>query len=386
MRSLLTLLVVLALVVSIPVLAGCGSGGNGGADPEPQGNAITGKIDTSGAPGSYDVLLDGVPVPGAARADGSFVIEGVPPGDHRVAAIERGGNSGAYVSVVVVDGRDAITPDLRPELGGQIVGIVTVVDDDGIRPLAGVEVIAVASGEIAMAQPTPGETRPETYPPPPLAEFSAFTEDDGSYRIRAIPPGDYTVTVAVPDYREGWQWVWVGEGQTAAADFRLRPAVDPGVGTVQGRVMGVHDGLAEPIEGATVTIFSDVPWEPIGPICPPGDCVDGDPGESEDSSANGKPEAPDPPLDMGMLNPPWFPGVSTLTDSNGRYSLNAPAGYASIEVWAQHHEPVWDEIAMEADQTQTRNFTLNRWQEFPYPEPPPHEVGPGSPPIETEEG
>ena len=382
MRAALGLGVVLALVVAIPFVTGCGGGGTNEV-VDPQGNTITGKVDTAGG-AEYDVLLDGKTVPGAMQADGTYVIEGVPPGDHRVAVIERGTNSGGYVSVEVRDGQDATAPDIAPELGGQIVGMVTEDGDDGIRALGGVEVVAIGTGPIwALAKPDNGDA--PVYPDEPLPEFSTFTEDDGSYRIPAVPEGEYTVTVALPEYEQGWQWVWVGAGQTAAADFRLRRAVNPGVGTVEGRVVGTGGGHLMPIEGALVTIYSDVPWEPIGPICPPnGGCVDGSPGEGDDTVASSKPDAPEPPENIGMLPPPWFDGVSTLTDADGRYSLNAPAGYGSIEVWAQHYEPAWGDITIEANQTQTRNFELNRWQEFPYPDPPPPAPGLVPPPVPGE--
>jgi len=381
MRVALSLVVVLALVVVIPFVTGCGGGG-GNDVVDPQGNTITGKVDTAGG-ATYDVLLDGKTVPGAMRADGTYVIEGVPPGDHRVAVIEQGTSSGGYVSVEVRDGHDATAPDITPELGGQIVGMVTADGDDGLRALGGVEVVAVRSDMVViMSRPAQDGVAPDIYPPEPLPEFSTFTEDDGSYRIPAVPEGEYTVTVALPDYEQGWQWVWVGAGQTAAADFRLRPAVDPGVGTVEGRVVGTGGGHLMPIEGAVVTIYSDVPWQPVGPICPPGGgCVGGDPGEGDDTVASNKPDAPEPPEDIATMPPPWFDGVSTLTDADGRYSLNAPAGYGSIDVWAPDFEPAWDEITIEANQTQTRNFELNRWQEFPYPVPPPPAPGPEPQPL-----
>lgn len=382
MRAALGLVVALALVVAIPFVTGCGGGGTNDV-VDPQGNTITGKVDTAGG-AEYDVMLDGSPVPDAMRADGTYLIEGVPPGDHRVAVIERGTNSGGYVSVEVRDGEDATAPDITPELGGQIVGMVTVDGDDGIHALGGVEVVAVRSDMIViMSKPTQDGVAPSIYPPEPLPEFSTFTGDDGSYRIPAVPEGEYTVTVALPEYEQGWQWVWVGAGQTAAADFRLRAAVDPGVGTVEGRVMGVGDKAGEPVEGAMVSIYSDVPWQPIGPICPPGGgCVDGDPGE--DPAPSSKPDGPAPPEDIGMMPPPWFDGVSTLTDADGRYSLNAPAGYGSIDVWAPDFEPAWGEITIEANQTQTRNFELWAWQEIPYPDPPP--PAPGPEPLPPGEG
>ncbi len=362
MRTALGLVVVLALVAATAFVTGCSSGGGSGPVVGPQGNTITGKVDTAGG-AAYDVLLDGKPVPGAMRANGTYVIEGVPPGDHRVAVIEQGTSSGGYVSVEVRDGRDATAPDITPELGGQIVGMVTTDDDGGIRALGGVEVIAVRSDMmITMSTPAQDDAALSVYPPPPLPlpEFSAFTEDDGSYRIPAVPEGEYTVTVALPDYEQGWQW---------------------------GRVVGTGTGHLMPVEGAMVTISSDVPWRPIGPICPPGGgCVGGDPGEGDDTVVSGKPDAPAPPENIDSMPPPWFTGVSTLTDADGRYSLNAPAGYASIDVWAPDFEPAWGEITIEANQTQTRNFELKKWQEIPYPDPPPPGPGPEPQPLAPGEG
>jgi len=372
MRLSASLVLVVALVSLVPLVVGCGGSSTGGGNPPPQpaGNTITGKVEAAGGGAGYDVLLDGQLVPGAMRPDGSYVIEGVPPGEHRVAVIDRGGMSGGYTTVVVVDGEDVEAPEIVPALGGQIVGMVTVQEEGALRALPGVKVTAVPNDLVViMSRPADGGVTPSIYPPPPLPEFSAFTEEDGSYRIRAVPEGEYTVTVAVPGYTQGWQWVWVEAGRTAVADFRLRPAVDPGVGTVQGQVLGVTDdkGVA-PIEGAMVTIYCDMPWEPIGPPLGP----DGrEPGTVPgDDDPDGVVIGPEPGPD---LPPPWFYGLSTLTDSEGRYSLNAPAGYASIDVWADGFEPSWDEIVIEADQVLTRNFRLQQWE---WEEPPPPEPGP----------
>ena len=377
MRTSLRCVVVLTLVVALPLVIGCG-GGDGNPPAPPGGNVITGQV--AGAAGAnYEVLLDGRAVPGAMRADGSYVIGGVPPGEHRVGVVEAGGLNGGYATVLVPDGQDVEVPEIRPTLGGQIVGIVTVEDEDGLRALAGVQVTAVPA-DLVVIMRAAADNGTTVSPPPALPEFSAFTEDDGSYRIRAVPEGEYTVTVAQPEYEQGWQWVWVGAGQTAAADFRLRRAVEPGVGTVEGRVMGVTPEGVVPIEGAVVSIYSDTPWEPIGPIMLPGlvDPADDEGSDGGETGGGGEGDEPggdpaEPPGDIGSMPPPWFYGVTTLTDADGRYSLNAPAGYGSIDVWAPGFDSAWEEIVIEANQTLTKNFRLQQWQreEMRPPEPEP---------------
>lgn len=374
MRRTVGIGLVLVLLCAVPFVAGCGGSAGGNPPTLPQGGTITGSVGAAGGGTEYDVLLNGQVVPGAMQADGTFVIEGVPPGEHRVAIIERNGMGGGYTTVVVNDGEETEVPEIIPTLGGQIVGMVTVEDGEGLRALAGVKVTAVPNDMvIIMSRPADGDTEPTIYPPPPLPEFSAFSEEDGSYRIRAVPQGEYTVTVAAPGYTEGWQWVWVEAGYTAVADFRLRPYIDPGVGTVEGQVLGVTDDKATvPIEGAMVTVYCDVPWEPIGP---PIYREDGEPGTVPGVGGDGAAGDdgvifPEPTPDMP---PPWFYGLSALTDADGRYRLQVPAGYGSIEVWADGFEGAWEEIVIEADQVLTKNFLLQQWtwEEPPFPEPVP---------------
>ncbi len=370
-RKLAVAIAIVGVLVTLAYMSGCGGGeGNPPAPGPGDTSSIRGSVDTA-AGSSYEVLLDGRAVPGAMQADGSFEINGVPPGEHRVAVVEAGGLAGSYVSVVVRAGEDTQVPPIVPELGGQIVGMVTVRDEGGLRPLPDVEVTAQPADEV-VALAAKGDEGGPNVSPPDVPAFSAFTDEHGSYIIQAVPEGSYVVTVAAPEYEDNSRWTWVEAGHTAVADFELRPAIDPGVGTVRGRVVTETDGGAQPIEGATVTISSDEPWFAEPPS------LDGDgsepaseEGEDGDSGCDNCPEPPD------EMPPPWFYGVSTLTDSDGNYSLNAPAGYGSIEVFAPEYMPVWEEIVIQADQVLERNFTLEPWPDEP-PFPPP---GPGPVPV-----
>jgi hypothetical protein len=359
-----TLFALIAIGLTL-VLAGCGGGGDDAATqpPNTSTSSIEGEVEVQGAATDYDLLLDGQPVPGALRADGTYVIEDVPPGQHRVAVIARDGMEGGYATVDVPDGQRARAPRIVPGAGGQIVGIVTVVEDGALRPLAGVEVAAQPAMMILPADegPDPGDERPSIYPPPvDLPTFETFTDADGSFVIPAVPPGEYSVSVAEPTMEDAWQWVRVRAGRSAVADFRLRPAIEPGVGTVEGIVTGRSDGLLEPLGGARVTVISGSPWEPLGPPAPPV--------ETADRTA----EPDEPPMpDPDALAPPRFEAVSTLTDADGSFSLNAPAGHARIEVYLPGWSPVRREIQIRADETVRQDFELELLKGWPPPPPPP---------------
>ena len=370
---------VLAVVISIAALclAGCGGGSGVTTPPPPQNtSAIEGEVTIQGAAADYELLLDGQPVPGVLRDDGSYEIESVPPGRHRVAVVERGGMEGGYATVEVPDGRRVRAPRIVTEAGGQIVGMVMVVEDGVLRPLEGVEVTAqpmrlILPDDGEPGQATPGDApvsdvlRPDIYPPPDdVPTFETFTDADGSFIIRAVPEGEYIVNVAQPGMEQTWQCAGVEAGRTSVADFRLRLAIEPGVGTVRGVVMGTQGRLTAPVMGARVTVVSDHGWGPIGPPVPmePAD----DEGEGRGDAEPGGPARPDP----DMIAPPWFEGVSTVTNERGEFSLNAPAGYASIEVYMPGWAPVWREITIEPEQTLTLRFRLEDIEDWPPPPPP----------------
>jgi len=397
-RGRVALLISLVVLGAI-VLIGCGSGSSTPDPPDPDPAAIEGQVDVAGAAGDYELLLDGRPVPGALESDGSYRIEGVAPGRHNITVVGPDGMTGGHAVVEVVAGRRARAPEIRPELGGQIVGIVTVRDEDGVRVLADVEVTAQPAYVIAMvedgtgdeAEPgTPPETRPDIWPPPDdLPTFSTFTDENGSFILRAVPQGEYVVTVAQPEMRGAWQWVWVAAGRTAVADFELRPEIEPGVGTVRGRVMGAGEGERVPLVGARVTIMGESPWEPIGPpeICDDlpvrlADEEGGSEGGEGDDGGGVEPVPPDP----DMICPPYIESVSTLTDEEGAYRLNAPSGWSTIEVWIEGWQPAWEEITILPGETLTKNFTLERWDDGWLPEPGPEPRPLPEPPAPPTDG
>jgi len=353
----------------LPVIA-IGCGGSNGPGDRPGGSDILGKVVGVSDPPSYSLVLDGTALRTRPAASGDFAIRAVAPGTHTVGVVGPDGMHGAYVAAQCRKGRPVNVGDVRPELGGQIAGIVTEAHADGtLTPVDGVEVVATASNTWPPGTGTPERPIPigggDTGP-----TFSALTDESGSYLMKAVPTGSYDVSVVVPGFDPQMQYVWVDAGHTSVADFTVYPAPEQGVGTVEGVVTSTGDGQqGQPIEGALVTLTVGQPW-PV-PLPPSvgvalikahrdrGLCV--------------------PPTDPNdPTRPPWIgPGqFTTLTDANGHYSLNVPVGTHFIECWAEGFEWQGEDVTIERNQTTTRNFDLQRWTEPPPPEP----GDPGQPP------
>lgn len=364
-----------ALVVPLLcVMLGCGGGS---APPEDPGSSeIAGRITGADDPTGYTLTLDGQPVDVTPGANGTFVIPNVPPGAHTVGCIAPGGARGGYGSVVVVDGQRAEMPPIVAGPAGQIAGIVTrMLDGGGLELVADVEVIAAPS---TLALPG-GDVPLDTSSPVPIGRggepdrviIGAFTDADGSYLMKAVPPGLYDVSLVVAGYEPLVQFAWVAPGTTSAVDFMLVPAREQGVGTVKGVVMGKGVG---PLEGARITVTTGSPW----PVPLPCEVVDA---LAEGALAGIVAPCPLPPV--GDTGDPTDPGggpggmpwievdvFTTLTDHEGAYSLNVPVGTHFIECWLEGWE--WDgaEVTIEKDQTTRQSFRLEEWGDPPPPPPP----------------
>ena len=279
-----------------------------------------------------------MPVPVAVQPDGSFEIPNIPPGSHVLDVVGPDGMSGGRVEFEIVAGSNEVLPPIEPAPCGQIAGMVMKFEDGALTPLAGVEVIArsdliwIMTDENAatIAPASEPNDAPLIYPPPEGATYTAHTDDDGSYVMKAVRPGPYFVTVAVPGLETGEVFVSVGPGRTAAADFVLKPVVDPGVGRIEGTVVSANStGATAPIEGALVEVVMDNGWAPPppGPIPVPIGVSFPGVGSSPGSESGGAPG--------GTVSPPdiiWR-AFSTLTDSDGRYSLNVPSGHCLVSAW-----------------------------------------------------
>jgi hypothetical protein len=376
--SRLPLVVALLLPVSV-VLFGCG-GGSPGPEPGPPANAgqIAGRIAGVADPADYTITVDGRPVKVSPSANGSFTIPGVPPGAHTVGCIGPGGMQGGYVAVRVRKGRTANAGDISPELGGQIAGIVTRWLSGGtLEPVPQVEVVATSDPNVWIENP-PDEPVPigrgATGTTGDEIVISTFTDDNGSYVMKAVPPGSYDVSVIIPGSEPTMQFVWVEAGHTSVADFTLYPAPEEGVGTAKGTVTGEGEG---PLEGAQVTVTTGEPWVvpmPAGVLAALAESrLDAGLLSPMQQSEPGGGIDPTDPTDPGMpIEPPWFEVrvFSTLSDQNGHYSLNVPVGTHWIECWLDGWEWQGEDIVIEKDTTTTKDFVLEEWEEpIPWPCP-----------------
>lgn len=361
MRFLISAGTLLLLVV----LAGCGGGGGGAVNPPGDGGIVTGQLTGAGDATTYTMMLNGVPLSTRPNADGTFRLTNLPPGNHSLSLVAANGMAGAHVRCVVVAGQVTNVGVVQPVFGGQIVGIVSQVDENGnLSPLEGVTVLADSQPDYIIMGGGGGNNA-AIWPPPRSGDgiqLRAMTNSNGSYRMEAVAPGSYVVTVNVPGLEQGVAWVYVSAGSTAVADFQLREVIDPGVGTLRGTIMGLQaNGIRVPLEGAMVSVTSQTPWQPE----PPTDPI------PMPRPALGLAQVPGLPDGVtGIMPPPyWFREFSTLTDAQGNYNLNVPSGYLSLSVWLEGFEGVWESLTLRAGQTLVRNYTLNPWQDFPRPEP-----------------
>jgi len=371
-----------AAVLVLAILAGCGGSGGSGGFTGPRAATLHGRVNLGGnPPANYQVLLDGQPVNVPIAPDGSFTITGVPPGEHVVDIVRDDGMEGGRAPFVAEPGQPITIPEpIDLEGAGQIVGFVVKQDSPGgvETPLAGVEVTArsdvmwIMNGGTATLAPAraaqePGTTEPPIteppidppieppiiYPPPPAVSYTAVTGDDGRYEMIGVKPGGYLVTVAVPGFQAGAAYVWVSANRTTAYDFVLLPVVEPGVGTVEGTVTGEVEGGGSPValKGAEVVVnFPYGGWQPT-PV----------PLAVELAGARQANVGVD--LSVPVMPPDIiYREFRTLTNADGKYSLNVPTGYGQIFVWALNYEPAYQELKVEDGVTITQDFLLRLWQ------------------------
>ncbi len=335
------------------MLWGCGGSGSADNPPVGQTGTLQGVLQASN-PAEYQILVDGQPLQIRCDADGSFVLPNLPAGSHTVSFVGRSGMAGVHIRVDIEPGKTRDIGAVTPSTGGQIAGLVTRREEDGsLTPLAGVEVIADPSAPEFIIM---GQSQSRVVRPRPAEELvlRAITDERGSYVIPAVPEGAYVVTVNVPGLEQGVAFVWVSPGTTAVADFQLAPAVEPGVGTVQGQVCAQTAEGVQPLEGALVEVFAERGWKPRPrPVPLP------------------EPAPPHilnlvPPGATAIVPPPYeIFRFATLTDANGSYCLNVPAGSLQMSVWAEGYEPAFDRFTLKAGEVITRDFTLTPLSDWP---------------------
>ncbi len=380
----------IAVAALLPLLiVGCGGGGSGGgeqqggASDESQMVTVQGSVDLGGVdPDETQLLLDGRPLDVEIDEDGNFVVPGIPEGEHVLQVVTRDGMRGGAVRFVARPGLHVrLEQPIDLEATGQIVGIVVKRDGDVEERVAGVEVVArsdlvwiqVPDGRRALrprraGASEDGDEASLIFPPPPDIEgntYSAFTDEDGTYQIKGVEPGAYLVTCALAGYEPAQAWVYVEANRTAVADLVLVPAVEPGVATLTGTVSGrSSEGEVKPLEGAEVLVTLDTPWRPPRRGPRPIPVVGILPAHEHGEDVV---EGPDVA----------FREFRTLTDANGHYTLNVPAGHATVLVWAEGYATAMKRTTLQAGATVVLDFVLDEIQWPPLPpdiEPTPESV------------
>ncbi len=361
--------------VFFAVLVGCGGSSSGPAAPVTAVGAVRGALAAGVNPADYALYLDGAQMATAVRADGSFRLPQVPVGRHTLALVAWSGMSARHLTIEVKPGEDTDVGEVMPGPAGQIGGMVMKRGDDGsLTPLAGVEVLADPNVYVILAEPGAAATatRPSIYPPPAtdprMVQYRAVTDETGAYLIPGVAPGEYVVTVNVPGLEQGVQWVYVNPGELVAANFQLQEVVAPGVGTVQGTVYGAMSGGGQaPLEAALVTIYVQTPWEPpvpLDPIPAPPEAVARHPVVMQETTEPGTVPV--------IVPPPYrFEQFQTLTDKDGHWSLNVPAGRPHLSIWAEGYTPFDQLITVRDGETLTVDCRLEPWEpvELPVPRP-----------------
>lgn len=234
-------------------------------------------------------------------ADGTYAVSGLAPGDYRLYFADlsggnvsgfRGGSTPEFVTVVA--GESTPADQALPPYQGAVTGTVT--DEVTGTPLAGALVAVMQHGRAVAGTTTGG---------------------DGAYRIDHLDPGEYEVVYAdssgahAPESyggsgtSTGLMAVTVEAGATTVADEDLAPRpVPPADHVVEGRVTDDASGGAH----GGVYVFA---------------------------------------LDSADLD--FVAG--TLTDSDGRYSLDLPAGghlVQALDLEAGHRSEWFDDQPMSA--------------------------------------
>ncbi|MFD7023896.1 collagen binding domain-containing protein [Promicromonospora sukumoe] len=189
--------------------------------------SLSGTVTAGGEPLAGVVVTrdgPGGPVSTTTGADGTYLFEDVPPGDHTV-------------SIDVPDGYRADGPDSRD---------VTVGADDVTDVDFGLSHPGAIGGTVTddAGAPVAGATVTVTGPDGPV---TLVTDDVGGYFVGDLPPGDYTITLTVPD------------GYTAEATERTATLTSAGESLLQEDFALVAEPVEDLPAGGTVTHTEGAP-------------------------------------------------------------------------------------------------------------------------------
>src|SRR3954452_16744738 len=165
--------------------------------------------------------------------DGSFVLEGIKPGNTQVVVNATGYTTARVPNIEVEDGKSAPDVEVDMETGAKLTGRVTGADGSAL------------AGVLVRNDPMAGGGRVMRFDG---NDGSATTDPNGEYTIDTLEPGEKTFTFSRSGYIAQQKTVTVAGGKDARLDVQMSTGM---------RVTGfvVSDGGA-PIADATITAQS----------------------------------------------------------------------------------------------------------------------------------
>jgi hypothetical protein len=221
MKGIPVLLVLLLTLGVFALLTGCGGGGSSAVNT----GRISGFVQNQTAAGmtraSVDdivVGIDGTSISTRVESDGSFVLDRVPAGLHTLYAMTADGQRALVVVAEVSPGHETHVGEMLLQGAGWISGLVTSASDH--RPISGARVTAT---DQVTANPADEQ---------PHAIRMTITDVDGTYALRGLPEGLYTITIEKPGYAPVTLSLTVAAGRTTTGDAALQsqPAPPGGIG------------------------------------------------------------------------------------------------------------------------------------------------------------
>lgn len=358
------------------LLAGCGSGGSGTTPTPSGGGRVTGNAGANAAGGT--VRIEGTNLRANVAADGSFTVDGVPPGEYTLSVISSDGQ-GAVTLVRVVDGSTTQVGDLEVAPAGQITGLVTAPDANGrLRPVPGARVTArmvpllwayaaEADPGVANGIRNSGGSRQNSGDTNDMAPPRVTTTDsNGSFQFAGALPGSYSVEVSAEGYESAEVGTWVGEGMTSPVDVQLI-RIDPDNANLSGTITELVDGQRRPLAHVRVDLWpifegGDVIVRPMGRQDEGNDEPSGGGEEPDDIATTTAPPPQRPSIDPGdnaWYVPPFYWGKMAFTDEQGRYAIrNITPGRYMLTIQRYGYGIVQQEITFAQRDNQTVNATL----------------------------
>ena len=348
-----------------------GTGNSGGGSTSVTGKVV-GVVSTTTAARQVKasttatVAVQGTTISAAVQPDGTFELDGVPPGNQAITADNGSGTQGAVVVVPVTPGGTAIAGVLDLGPVGTLSG--TVVSTSGNAPLGGSVVVATPAQSVGEAL---------TDLPNGCPSFIAFTDSSGNYSLQDLPPGSYLVTANDQGFTGGTQTVTVAATVTTSASFTLAP-LSATSGTVSGTLTTTVNGVSVPVRDALV--YLDTSADPGLPVAPPlpGTAAPDSSGSSSTTGGGTVSSTGSSPgvgqltisqvassLPAIIVGPPVpSPSPSTqpffaFTDPNGNFQLNGvPSGTYTLLASKLGYTAISQSVTVQTNETTTVALTL----------------------------